>query len=227
MGHACAGKFGGIFASLPQAMVSGLFCIMFGLISAVGVSQLQVLHCSCMHTLWSAPFPGVLWIRTAPKLLCVIATKVMFLWLLQFADQNSPRTSLIAGFGLYMSLSIPDYFTTYAASNPGTAGPINTSNQDFNSTHILSTPMRPGVLFLMHFTQARWAAWCQMELCMRHLPSGGSICCAIAAQACTLLLWPAWQGDLVWKTGIEETPDAVLHVQTSSTPYSRPGQRLR
>jgi hypothetical protein len=36
-----AGKFGGIFASLPQAMVSGIFCIMFGLISAVGISQLQ------------------------------------------------------------------------------------------------------------------------------------------------------------------------------------------
>ena len=37
-----AGKFGGIFASLPQAMVSGLFCVMFGLIAAVGISQLQV-----------------------------------------------------------------------------------------------------------------------------------------------------------------------------------------
>ena len=37
----CAGKFGGLFASLPQAMVSGLFCIMFGLIAAVGLSQMQ------------------------------------------------------------------------------------------------------------------------------------------------------------------------------------------
>ena len=37
----CAGKFGAIFASLPQAMVSGLFCVMFGLIAAVGISQLQ------------------------------------------------------------------------------------------------------------------------------------------------------------------------------------------
>ena len=36
-----AGKFGGLFASLPQAMVSGLFCIMFGLIAAVGLSQMQ------------------------------------------------------------------------------------------------------------------------------------------------------------------------------------------
>ena len=35
------GKFGGLFASMPQAMVSGLFCIMFSLISAVGISQIQ------------------------------------------------------------------------------------------------------------------------------------------------------------------------------------------
>ena len=26
------GKFGGLFASMPQAMVSGLFCVMFALI---------------------------------------------------------------------------------------------------------------------------------------------------------------------------------------------------
>ena len=64
----------------------------------------------------------------------ITAETDLFSWVLrQFADQNSPRTILIAGFGLYMSLSIPDYFTTYAAANPGTAGPINTSNQDFNS----------------------------------------------------------------------------------------------
>lgn len=29
-----AGKFGGLFASLPAAMVSGLFCVMFGCICA-------------------------------------------------------------------------------------------------------------------------------------------------------------------------------------------------
>jgi hypothetical protein len=37
----CAGKFGGLFASMPQAMVSGLFCVMFSLIAAVGISQMQ------------------------------------------------------------------------------------------------------------------------------------------------------------------------------------------
>ena len=86
---ALAGKFGGLFASLPQAMVSGLFCVMFSIIAAIGISQLQ------------------------------------------FVDLNSPRNIFIMGFGLYMSLSIQDYFTSYQAKN--NAGPIATGNQSFNS----------------------------------------------------------------------------------------------
>jgi hypothetical protein len=31
--HGPAGKFGGLFASMPQAMVSGLFAVMFGIIA--------------------------------------------------------------------------------------------------------------------------------------------------------------------------------------------------
>ncbi|KAF6262263.1 permease family-domain-containing protein [Scenedesmus sp. NREL 46B-D3] len=48
LGAVCAiimgliGKFGGLFASLPNAMVSGLFCVMFGCIcAAVGLAQMQ------------------------------------------------------------------------------------------------------------------------------------------------------------------------------------------
>ncbi|CAL8465374.1 g4910 [Coccomyxa elongata] len=82
------GKFGAIFASLPQAMVSGLFCVMFGLIAAVGISQLQ------------------------------------------FTDMNSPRNIFITGFGLYLSLSIPDYFTQYTTKN--NHGPINTGAHELN-----------------------------------------------------------------------------------------------
>lgn len=47
LGAVCAiimgliGKFGGLFASLPGAMVSGLFCVMFGCICAVGLAQMQ------------------------------------------------------------------------------------------------------------------------------------------------------------------------------------------
>ena len=89
MPRACAGKFGGLFASLPQAMVSGLFCVMFSIIAAIGISQVQ------------------------------------------FIDLNSPRNIFILGFGLYMSLSVQDYFTSYTAKN--NQGPIQTGNEDFNS----------------------------------------------------------------------------------------------
>jgi len=35
------GKFGGIFASIPSPMVGGLYCCLFGVIAAVGLSNLQ------------------------------------------------------------------------------------------------------------------------------------------------------------------------------------------
>ncbi|GAB4815990.1 hypothetical protein N2152v2_003036 [Parachlorella kessleri] len=83
------GKFGALFASIPNAMVAGLFCVMFSLISGVGLSNLQHI------------------------------------------DLNSSRNLLILGFGLYMGLSIPDYFSTYTAAHGH--GPINTGDQDFNN----------------------------------------------------------------------------------------------
>lgn len=45
---ALQGKFGGLFASLPNAMVSGLFCVMFGCICAGGptATSLRMLTCS-------------------------------------------------------------------------------------------------------------------------------------------------------------------------------------
>ena len=47
---------------------------------------------------------------------------------------NSPRNIFITGFGLYMALSIPDYFTTYMTANKN--GPINTRSIEFNSAFI-------------------------------------------------------------------------------------------
>lgn len=43
------GKFGALFASLPTPIVGGLFCVMFGLITGVGLSNMQVR--------WSPPVP--------------------------------------------------------------------------------------------------------------------------------------------------------------------------
>jgi nucleobase transporter 1/2 len=55
---------------------------------------------------------------------------------------NSPRNIFIGGFGLYMALSVPDYFTSYAAANKGSSGPINTPNTEFNGAHAA----HPGIL---------------------------------------------------------------------------------
>ncbi len=61
------GKFGALAAAIPQPVVGGLYCALFGLISAVGVRQLAQ------------------------------------------ADLNCDRNLFIAGFALFMGLSVPAY----------------------------------------------------------------------------------------------------------------------
>ena len=62
------GKFGALAAAIPEPVVGGLYCTLFGLISAVGVQQLA----KC--------------------------------------DLKSDRNLFIAGFSLFMGLSMPAYF---------------------------------------------------------------------------------------------------------------------
>ncbi|MFT5300222.1 MAG: nucleobase transporter 1/2 [Mariniblastus sp.] len=66
------GKFGAIAASIPKPIVGGLYCTLFGLISAVGIKEL---------------------------------TK---------ADLNVDRNLFVAGFALFMGLSVPHYFSSPA-----------------------------------------------------------------------------------------------------------------
>jgi len=68
------GKFGALAAAIPGPVVGGLYCVMFGLISAVGVQQLA----KC--------------------------------------DLQSDRNLLIAGFSLFMGLSVPSYFASLASA---------------------------------------------------------------------------------------------------------------
>ena len=68
------GKFGAIAASIPTPIVGGLYCALFGLISAVGIKEL---------------------------------TK---------ADLNVDRNLFIAGFALFMGLSVPYYFNSPAGT---------------------------------------------------------------------------------------------------------------
>lgn len=69
------GKFGALAAAIPGPVVGGLYCVMFGLISAVGVQQLA----KC--------------------------------------NLQSDRNLLIAGFSLFMGLSVPTYFASLASAD--------------------------------------------------------------------------------------------------------------
>ncbi len=66
------GKFGAVAATIPGPVVGGLYCALFGLISAVGIQQLAK------------------------------------------ADLSSDRNLFIAGFSLFMGLSVPAYFAAVA-----------------------------------------------------------------------------------------------------------------
>ena len=69
------GKFGGFAAAIPGPVVGGLYCALFGLISAIGVQQLAK------------------------------------------ADLQSDRNLFIAGFSLFMGLSVPAYFAARASAD--------------------------------------------------------------------------------------------------------------
>ena len=69
------GKFGGFAAAIPGPVVGGLYCALFGLISAIGVQQLAK------------------------------------------ADLTSDRNLFIAGFSLFMGLSVPAYFAARGSAD--------------------------------------------------------------------------------------------------------------
>ncbi len=74
------GKFGALAAAIPGPVVGGMYCAMFGLISAVGVQQLA--RC----------------------------------------DLHSDRNLFIAGFALFMGLSVPAYFASVSSPETIQAG---------------------------------------------------------------------------------------------------------
>ena len=76
------GKFGALAAAIPGPVVGGLYCTLFGLISAVGVQQLA----KC--------------------------------------DLQSERNLFIAGFALFMGLSVPAYFSAVASTDGMEGGQI-------------------------------------------------------------------------------------------------------
>ena len=75
-------KFGAFAATIPGSVVGGLYCALFGLISAVGIQQLAK------------------------------------------ADLSSDRNLFIAGFSLFMGLSVPAYFGGYVTGYSPTAADL-------------------------------------------------------------------------------------------------------
>ena len=46
------GKFGALFATVPDPVIGGIFIVMFGMILAVGLSSLQYVDLSSMRNLF-------------------------------------------------------------------------------------------------------------------------------------------------------------------------------
>ena len=92
------GKFGALAAAVPGPVVGGLYCTLFGLISAVGVQQLA----KC--------------------------------------DLQSNRNLFIAGFSLFMGLSVPAYFSAVSSPDAMAPGKLLAMYQPTADTLLASLP---------------------------------------------------------------------------------------
>lgn len=87
------GKVGAIFTTIPAPVMGGMFIVMFGIITAAGISNLQV------HTQCFAKLPQFLH-KTSANSCCVFA---------QYADMNSSRNIFVFGFSMFSALVIPNW----------------------------------------------------------------------------------------------------------------------
>ena len=53
---ALIGKFGALFSTIPDPVIGGIFCVMFGLITAVGISNLQFVDLNSVRNLFIIGF---------------------------------------------------------------------------------------------------------------------------------------------------------------------------
>lgn len=53
---ALVGKFGAIFSTIPDPVIGGVFCVMFGMITAVGISNLQYVNLNSVRNLFIVGF---------------------------------------------------------------------------------------------------------------------------------------------------------------------------
>ena len=50
------GKFGALFSTIPKPVIGGVFCCMFGMITAVGISNLQYVNLNSVRNLFIVGF---------------------------------------------------------------------------------------------------------------------------------------------------------------------------
>lgn len=104
-----AGKFGGIFASVPQPMVAAIFCILFAYFG---------MHQELIKVFLPPNFHFEVSSMTNPdeRLYVAIMAGSTGISCLQFLSMNSQRNIFVVGFSLFMALSVPQYFREYTIS---------------------------------------------------------------------------------------------------------------
>lgn len=93
VGMGMMGKVSAIFTTIPAPVMGGMFMVMFGVITAAGVSNLQV--CT-RHVLILTQF------------LCQNNSNTTSLYF-QYANMNSSRNIFVFGFSMFSALVIPNW----------------------------------------------------------------------------------------------------------------------
>ena len=57
---ALVGKFGALFSTIPDPVIGGVFCCMFGMITAVGISNLQYVDLNSVRNLFIIGFSFIM-----------------------------------------------------------------------------------------------------------------------------------------------------------------------
>ncbi|XP_071956017.1 solute carrier family 23 member 2-like [Antedon mediterranea] len=78
----CFGKFGALFVTIPDPIVGGLFCVMFGMITAVGLSNLQFVNLNSSRNLFVIGFSLIMgliipnWLSQNPTAISTGVTEI-------------------------------------------------------------------------------------------------------------------------------------------------------
>jgi len=93
------GKFTALFASLPDPILGGMFCTLFG------ESQVTVVHKDVVKEMLINVYLGLSGMITAVGLSN-----------LQLVDLNSSRNLFVLGFSMFFGLTLPTYMDTHPNS---------------------------------------------------------------------------------------------------------------